>query len=231
MAGFAALRTANLRDDEQPAIVFNPVPPGKVLPSGPRGLIRRPPDVSRPSTDEALAFLPVTHLAQAGRDAPGQAVRAHRAVSVAARQIRSHTPLRRLSHTGAGASAGPGSRRRNRCRDVSRSLARDPLRPEGSVRGARDQNHVGRLAMERPGHRQRRHGLYEAESCGRDHGREAVDRSPCRGGEVVRRPDTQPLEHKRGCGGLVGGPRRGHRRRTRRVLHWHRYRRVDHRAV
>ena len=64
LAGFAALRAANLRDDEQPAIVFNPVPPGKVLPAGPRGLIRRPPTVSRPSTDEALAFLPVTHLAR-----------------------------------------------------------------------------------------------------------------------------------------------------------------------
>jgi Asp-tRNA(Asn)/Glu-tRNA(Gln) amidotransferase A subunit family amidase len=64
MAGFAALRTAAIRDDEQPAIVFNPVPPGKVLPSGPRGVIRRPPDVSRPSNDEALAFLPVTHLAR-----------------------------------------------------------------------------------------------------------------------------------------------------------------------
>ena len=36
MAGFAALRNASLRDDEQPAIVFNPVPPGKILPSGPR---------------------------------------------------------------------------------------------------------------------------------------------------------------------------------------------------
>ena len=64
MAGFAALRAANLRDDEQPAIVFNPVPPGKVLPSGPRGVIRQAPSVSRPSTDEALAFLPVTHLAR-----------------------------------------------------------------------------------------------------------------------------------------------------------------------
>jgi Asp-tRNA(Asn)/Glu-tRNA(Gln) amidotransferase A subunit family amidase len=64
MAGFAVLHTANLRDDLQPAIVFNPVPPGKVLPSGSRGLIRRAPDVSRPSTDEALAFLPVTHLAR-----------------------------------------------------------------------------------------------------------------------------------------------------------------------
>ena len=35
------------RDDAQPAIVFNPVPPGKVLPSGPRVLNRRPPDVTR----------------------------------------------------------------------------------------------------------------------------------------------------------------------------------------
>jgi Asp-tRNA(Asn)/Glu-tRNA(Gln) amidotransferase A subunit family amidase len=64
IAGFVALRRANLRDDEQPAMVFNPVPPGKVLPSGSRGVLRHPPDVSRPSTDEALAFLPVTHLAR-----------------------------------------------------------------------------------------------------------------------------------------------------------------------
>ncbi len=64
MAGCAALRNATLEDDEQPAIVFNPVPLGKVLPSGPRGLIRRAPEVSRPATDEALAFLPATHLAR-----------------------------------------------------------------------------------------------------------------------------------------------------------------------
>jgi Asp-tRNA(Asn)/Glu-tRNA(Gln) amidotransferase A subunit family amidase len=64
IAGFVALRRANLRDDEQPAMVFNPVPPGKVLPSGSRGVSRHPPDVSRPSTDEAVAFLPVTHLAR-----------------------------------------------------------------------------------------------------------------------------------------------------------------------
>ena len=64
MAGFAALRNANLGDDEQPAIVFNPVPPGKQLPSGRRGLVRRPPEAVRPASDEALAFLPVTHLAR-----------------------------------------------------------------------------------------------------------------------------------------------------------------------
>jgi Asp-tRNA(Asn)/Glu-tRNA(Gln) amidotransferase A subunit family amidase len=64
LAGYAALRAANLGDDEPPATVFNPVPPGMVLPSKPRGLNRRTPDVSRPATDEALAFLPVTHLAR-----------------------------------------------------------------------------------------------------------------------------------------------------------------------
>ena len=64
LAGFAYLRSANLGNDTQPAIVFNPVPPGKTMPRGPAGLTRREPVVSRPSTDEALAFLPVTHLAK-----------------------------------------------------------------------------------------------------------------------------------------------------------------------
>jgi Asp-tRNA(Asn)/Glu-tRNA(Gln) amidotransferase A subunit family amidase len=64
MAGFDFLRTADLGNSTQPAIVFNPVPPGKVLPAGPRFLNRRQPVVSRPSSDEALAFLPVTHLAK-----------------------------------------------------------------------------------------------------------------------------------------------------------------------
>ena len=64
LAGFAFLRTANLGNSTQPAIVFNPLPPGKVLPPGLRVLNRREPVVTRPPTDEALAFLPVTHLAK-----------------------------------------------------------------------------------------------------------------------------------------------------------------------
>jgi Asp-tRNA(Asn)/Glu-tRNA(Gln) amidotransferase A subunit family amidase len=64
LAGFRYLRTADLGNSAQPAIVFNPVPPGKVLPAGPRFLNRREPSVTRPSSDEALAFLPVTHLAK-----------------------------------------------------------------------------------------------------------------------------------------------------------------------
>ena len=64
MAGFDFLRGASLGNNTQPAIVFNPVPPGKALPAGPRFLKRREPVVARPSTREALAFLPVTHLAK-----------------------------------------------------------------------------------------------------------------------------------------------------------------------
>jgi Asp-tRNA(Asn)/Glu-tRNA(Gln) amidotransferase A subunit family amidase len=64
LAGFAFLRTADLGNSTPPAIVFNPVPPGKALPAGPRLINRREPVVTRPRTDEALAFLPVTHLAK-----------------------------------------------------------------------------------------------------------------------------------------------------------------------
>jgi len=64
LAGFAFLRTANLGNDTPPAIVFNPLPPGTALPRGPAGLTRREPVVARPSSDEALAFLPMTHLAK-----------------------------------------------------------------------------------------------------------------------------------------------------------------------
>ena len=64
LAGFRFLMTADLGNDTQPAVVFNPVPPGKTPPAGPRGLKRREPLVSKPSSDEALAFLPVTHLAK-----------------------------------------------------------------------------------------------------------------------------------------------------------------------
>jgi Asp-tRNA(Asn)/Glu-tRNA(Gln) amidotransferase A subunit family amidase len=63
LAGFERLRTASL-GDTQPAIVFNPVPPGKRLPAERRPLKRQAIDVPMPGSDEALAFLPLTHLAR-----------------------------------------------------------------------------------------------------------------------------------------------------------------------
>ena len=64
LAAFDTLRAANLGNATQPAIVFNPVPPGKELPSERRPLKRQEIDVSMPAMDEELAFLPVTHLAK-----------------------------------------------------------------------------------------------------------------------------------------------------------------------
>ncbi len=64
LAGFARLREANLGYATQPALVFNPVPPGKTLRREKTPLRRQPVDVSMPGSDEALAFLPLTHLAR-----------------------------------------------------------------------------------------------------------------------------------------------------------------------
>jgi Asp-tRNA(Asn)/Glu-tRNA(Gln) amidotransferase A subunit family amidase len=65
LAGFARLRAAGLGNGTPPAFVFNPLPPGRKLPSIERRPLRRQPvDVARPRSDEALAFLPLTHLSR-----------------------------------------------------------------------------------------------------------------------------------------------------------------------
>ena len=58
------LRGAALGNATQSALVFNPVPPGLTLPTARYPLRRASLTVSRPTSDEALAFLPVTHLAR-----------------------------------------------------------------------------------------------------------------------------------------------------------------------
>jgi Asp-tRNA(Asn)/Glu-tRNA(Gln) amidotransferase A subunit family amidase len=63
LAGFERLRAAKL-GDTQPALVFNPVPPGKTLPTERRPLRRQEVTVSMPASDMELAFLPLTHLAK-----------------------------------------------------------------------------------------------------------------------------------------------------------------------
>ena len=63
LPGFDALRNADL-GDTQPAFVFHPVLPGKNISRERRPLARQPITLSRPATDEDLAFLPVTHLAR-----------------------------------------------------------------------------------------------------------------------------------------------------------------------
>ena len=58
------LRAANLGNSVQPAIVFNPVPPGMTVPTERRPMRRAEIAVTMPSSDEELAFLPLTHLAK-----------------------------------------------------------------------------------------------------------------------------------------------------------------------
>jgi Asp-tRNA(Asn)/Glu-tRNA(Gln) amidotransferase A subunit family amidase len=64
VAGFERLRAAKLGNSSQPAIVFNPVLPGKTFSSERRPLNRQEIKVSMPASDVELAFLPVTHLAK-----------------------------------------------------------------------------------------------------------------------------------------------------------------------
>ena len=64
VAALDALRAADLGNDTQPAFVFNPVPPGMTPPRESRPMRRQEIEVSMPSTDAELAFLPLTHLAK-----------------------------------------------------------------------------------------------------------------------------------------------------------------------
>jgi len=63
-AAYGTLRAANLGNSTQPALVFNPVPPGMTLPTARRPMRREEVTIALPATDAELAFLPVTHLAK-----------------------------------------------------------------------------------------------------------------------------------------------------------------------
>src|SRR5262245_30794116 len=62
-AGSRRLRAASL-GDTQPAIVFNPLLPAKKISTERHALRRHPLTVSRPASDDQLAFLPLTHLSR-----------------------------------------------------------------------------------------------------------------------------------------------------------------------
>lgn len=61
---YAAIRAMNLPNSVPPAFVFNPVLPGMKLPEARRVFRMTDAKLTRPRTDEDLAFLPVTHLAK-----------------------------------------------------------------------------------------------------------------------------------------------------------------------
>ena len=64
LQNYQTLREMKLGNDTPPAVVFNPVLPGMKIPRA-RGIFKySKPTVPKPRTDEDLAFLPVTQLAQ-----------------------------------------------------------------------------------------------------------------------------------------------------------------------
>jgi len=64
LESFTALRAAKLGNDTAPALVFNPVPAGKTIPTGASSMRSSAVEPSLPSNEDELAFLPVTHLAK-----------------------------------------------------------------------------------------------------------------------------------------------------------------------
>jgi Asp-tRNA(Asn)/Glu-tRNA(Gln) amidotransferase A subunit family amidase len=62
LSGLESMRQAGVGNGTPPALVFNPLPPGKVAPSGSSYVKRSAVSVTMPASDEELAFLPVTHL-------------------------------------------------------------------------------------------------------------------------------------------------------------------------
>ena len=64
LANYEQLRAMKLGNDTPPAYVFNPLLPGMKLPAGRNVFKYSRPKADKPKTDEDLAFLPVTHLAQ-----------------------------------------------------------------------------------------------------------------------------------------------------------------------
>lgn len=61
---YEMMREAKLGNGVYPSIVFNPMPPGFKIPTIQRSISFSTVSVIRPETDDDLAFLPITHLAE-----------------------------------------------------------------------------------------------------------------------------------------------------------------------
>ncbi|CAI8035698.1 Glutamyl-tRNA(Gln) amidotransferase subunit A [Geodia barretti] len=159
---YETLRAANLGNSQQPAIVFNSVPPGMTLPAE-RGPQPARAGHRRHAGQRRGPGLPARHPSRtARRDAAGQAVGADRALPGAAEAARSGAALRGQLHRGPRPAPGPAGRRGDRGGDLPGAAARDSLGRQGPPRGAGDPNHLGRLALSGADHRHRRDRLSQA---------------------------------------------------------------------
>ena len=136
---YERLRAANLGNSQQPAIVFNPVPPGMTLPAE-RGPNRREPVTVSMPAERRGPGLPARHASRAARrDAAGQAVGADRALPGPVEAARSEAALRGQLHRGHRPPPGTAGRRGDRGGDLPRTPARHSVGHQGPPRrcGAR----------------------------------------------------------------------------------------------
>ena len=147
LKGFDAIRAAGLGNDTAPALVFNPVPPGKPIPKGESSMAPSDVNVSMPSTDEELAFLPTTHLARlvARRDVkPTELTKLYLA------RLKKYDPelhcVVNLTEDIAMKQAKRADEE-DRCGHVSRTAPRHPVGRERSSGRARHEDDLGRYTL------------------------------------------------------------------------------------
>ena len=188
----------------------------------PHSLGRRPRGPApSPATEEELAFLPGESV---GRPDPRPAGLSHRAVRDlprAAPAVRSHPDVRRDVHGRPRPGGGTAGRGRNPCRQLAWSAARDSVRAQGPLRGARRPDHVGLLCVREPDHRRRLRGGPASARGRRSPGGQTLDWRVRERRPLVPRSDTESLEPGGGLQWLLGGSRLRDRGRLCRVRHRH----------
>ena len=192
-----ALHKIELPNSVSPAIKFDPLPPGKIIPQGCRSA-RWCEHTSRPAniaaSDEEIAFLPITELSELIRRRTDH-VRASSPTSTSAPQeIRSRASLRHHAHREIARAHRRRRRRGDRARKISRPAARNSVGRKGPSRSEGLQDNVGRRSVQGAGHRRGR-DRRSAARCGRRDARRQADARRARAGRhVVRRTHAQSME-------------------------------------
>ena len=169
---------------------------------------RRPTARRCPSSDDAIAFAPVTQLSRWIESRKLTSERLTNIYLEPHRAARREDPIRHHAHEGSRARAREAGRCRDRRGQVSRPAARHPVRREGSARHEGHPDDLRRRAVPQPRAVGGLRGRAPAERRGRGARREALARRARAQRHLVRRPDDEPV--------AAGGRRVGIERRARR---------------
>ena len=198
-SAYETLRAESLGNDTQPALVFNPIPPGMTLPTDRRPMRRQQVTLSMPATDADLAFLPVTHLA---RLVETRQVRPSELTELYLARLKQYDPALRCVVSVTEELARRQARQADE--EIAAGTYRGPLHGipwgrQGPAGRAGNEDDLGRVALQGPNDRHRRHRLQPVDRCRRHLDRQAVD-----GGTGVRGPLVRG-----GARGTPGTPSRG----------------------